>query len=92
MLTSLLPIAFGVLALLIGRWWAVLIPVATWTVLAGYLVVHDGWYGHGWGDFGVLLTLLSAVASLLAAAIGVGARGGIRRAFGGSRQRRRLRL
>lgn len=83
MLLWAVPAVFLVAGLVIGRWWVVLAAMATWTGLAVYLYVNNGWYGHGWGDFGVAITVIVATASVLGAALGVGVRyaaGGIARA------------
>jgi hypothetical protein len=69
-----LPLAFGAAGVVIGRWWVVLAALATWAGLAIYLVVNDGWYGHGWGEFGIAFHVISALATVAAASLGVGAR------------------
>lgn len=70
----ILPIAFVVAGVLIGRWWVVAGAVATWIGLAIYLYANNGWHGHGWGDFGVAFNMLSLAATVLGAALGVGVR------------------
>ena len=47
-----------------------------------FLIVNDGWYGAGWGDFGVEFNLLVAALSVLGAAAGVALRKGTREAHG----------
>jgi hypothetical protein len=64
----------GVLGFLIGRWWFLLAIAGIWLGLAVYLWENDGWYGHGWGDFGEVLTFAWALLTLLCGAIGVGVR------------------
>jgi hypothetical protein len=70
----LLPVAFFVFGLVAGRWWTVLAAIGMWGGIAVFLIVNDGWYGHGWGDGGILLNVIVAVLTVLAAAAGVGAR------------------
>ena len=67
-------VACGIVGLLIGRWRAILVPIVLWAGIAIFLVLNDGWYGDGWGDFGVALNVIAAFLSLLAAAVGVGVR------------------
>jgi hypothetical protein len=40
------------LAVIVGRWSFVGITVLLVGSIAAYLVVNDGWYGAGWGEFG----------------------------------------
>ena len=47
----LVPVAFFVFGLIAGRWWIVLAAIGVWVGIAAFLVVNDGWYGAGWGDF-----------------------------------------
>ena len=70
----LLPVAFFLLGLVVGRWWTVLAAIGVWAAIALFLVVNDGWHGAGWGDFGVLLNVIAAVLTVAGAAAGVGAR------------------
>ena len=70
----LLPVAFFVLGLIVGRWWTVLAAIAVWAGIAVFLIVNDGWHGAGWGDGGILLNVTVAVATVISAAAGVGAR------------------
>jgi hypothetical protein len=67
-----LPLVFALAGVLIGRWWVVLAALATWTFLAAYLYANDGWFGGGWGDFGIAFTMIAAAATVVGAAIGVG--------------------
>ena len=67
-------VACGLVGLLIGRWWALLVPVVLWAGIALFLLVNDGWYGAGWGDFGIALNVITAILSVLLAAAGVGLR------------------
>jgi hypothetical protein len=52
----------------------VLAAIGVWVGIAVFLVYNDGWYGAGWGDFGILLNVIVAVLTVLGAAAGVGAR------------------
>jgi hypothetical protein len=70
----MLPVAFFGLGLIVGRWWAVVAAVVAWGGIAAYLILNDGWHGAGWGDGGILLNVIVAVSTVLAAAAGVGAR------------------
>jgi hypothetical protein len=64
----------GVVGFVVGRWWLLLLGSVVWLGIAVFLVVNDGWYGHGWGDFGEALTVLWALATLLSATVGIVAR------------------
>jgi hypothetical protein len=69
----LLPIGFAILGALIGRWWVVFAALLTWLALAAFLFANDGWYGAGWGDFGIAFNVIAAIATVVGAAVGVGA-------------------
>jgi hypothetical protein len=71
-------VACGLIGLFVGRWWALLVPVVLWGGIALFLVINDGWYGAGWGDFGIALNVITAILSVLLAAAGVGLRGNMR--------------
>jgi len=66
--------ACGLLGLLVGRWWALIVPVMLWSAIALFLVINDGWYGAGWGDFGIASNVIAAALSVLLAAVGVALR------------------
>ena len=79
MLLFVLPAAFLVAGLAIGRWWVIAAALATWAGLAVYLYLNDvylndGWFGAGWGDFGIAFNVIAATATVLGAALGVGVR------------------
>ena len=74
MLLFVLPAAFLVAGLVIGRWWVVAAALATWIGLAMFLYVNDGWHGAGWGDFGIAFNVISAAVTVIGAAVGVGLR------------------
>jgi hypothetical protein len=57
---------------LIGRWWALLIPWNVWPIY--FLGVGMGLWGHGLGDGWQYGFLLVVAISLAAVAIGVGLR------------------
>jgi hypothetical protein len=78
------PIGFAIAGAVIGRLWVVLAAMVTWGALGIYLVANNGWYGHGWGEFGVAFNVIAAVATVLAAAVGVGVRRVATRTEGGS--------
>lgn len=84
MLLLVLPVGFLLAGLLIGRWWVVLSAVGTWIALAVYLYVNNGWYGAGWGDFGIAFNVMAAAATVAGAALGVT----VRRLSRGSRPAR----
>lgn len=65
-----------------GTWWFLIAPVVVSAGVTVFLVVNDGWYGAGWGDFGVEFNLLVAVLSVLGAAAGVALRKGTREVHG----------
>jgi hypothetical protein len=70
----LVPVAFFVLGLIAGRRWTVLAAIGVWAGIALFLVLNDGWSRAGCGDFGILLNVIVAALTVLAAAAGVGAR------------------
>jgi hypothetical protein len=74
MLLLALPIGFGIAGLLVGRWWVVIAAMAGWAILAAFLYFNNGWYGNGWGEFGVMFNVLAAAATIIAAAGGVAVR------------------
>jgi hypothetical protein len=79
-----LPVGFLVAGFAFGRWWVVFSAAATWIVLAVFLYVNDGWYGAGWGDFGIAFNVMAAVATVVGSAVGVG----LRQLSGGGRASR----
>ena len=83
-------VACGLIGLFVGRWWAILIPVVLWAGIALFLVINGGWYGAGWGDYGIALNVITAILSVLLAAAGVGLRASLR--SGPSRGSRRRSL
>lgn len=77
-------VACGAVGLLVGQWWALTVPVVLWSGIAVFLVINDGWYGAGWGDFGIAFNVTAAALSVLLAAAGVALRrGGIARRTAG---------
>jgi hypothetical protein len=54
-------------------------PAATWTGIAIFLRVNHGWYGHGWGDFAVTVTVFIACLTVLASALGPAMRAALHR-------------
>jgi hypothetical protein len=84
MLLLALPIGFGIAGFLIGRWWVVLAATATWLALAAFLYLNNGWFGAGWGDFGIAFNVIIAGATIIAAAVGVGVRRAATGVEGGS--------
>lgn len=72
MVLLILPIGFAILGAAIGRWWVVLAAFLTWLALGAFLVENNGWYGAGWGDFGIAFNVIAAIATVVAAAVGVG--------------------
>jgi hypothetical protein len=79
MVLLVLPTLFTVAGFLIGRWTVVAAALATWIALAVFLYANDGWYGAGWGDFGIAFNVLAAAATVVGAAVGVGLRSAARR-------------
>jgi hypothetical protein len=59
---------------LIGRWRFLLVVVGIWFGIAIFLRENNGWYGYGWGDSGILITVTWAFLTLGLAAVGVGVR------------------
>jgi hypothetical protein len=70
-LLPLLFFAFFALGAASRTWWSVSVPVVISAGVAVFLIANNGWYGAGWGDFGVELNLLAAALSVLGAAAGV---------------------
>lgn len=73
---ELLLVLFLLLGLFgLGVWFAewpyVLGLVALFLVVAIFLAVNDGWYGRGWGEFGIKFNLLVVALGLAAASAGV---------------------
>jgi hypothetical protein len=69
---SLIVLAASVaLAVLVGRWSSVAITVGVVGAITVYLVVNDGWYGNGWGEFGVAFNVVVGVLAIAAAVLGV---------------------
>lgn len=56
----------------LGAWRAAAALGAPLGLTAGFLVINDGWRGHGWGDFGVELNLAVAALMVVAAVLGGG--------------------
>ena len=71
LLPLLLFVGFFAFGAVFGTWWYLSVPVVVLAGAAVFLIANNGWYGAGWGDFGVELNLLAAALSLLAAAAGV---------------------
>ncbi len=74
MVLVVLPAAFVLAGLVIGRWWVVAFGLASRGGLAVFLDVNKGWYGHGWGDGGIAINMIAAAATVLGAVLGVGLR------------------
>ena len=63
----LFSLAFGPVGLLIGRWWAVGVPLLFWPLF--FLGLHQGWWGSGLGEtWGLALGLLMVFGAAAAAA------------------------
>lgn len=77
--------ACGVVGLVVGRWKALAVPLVVWCGLAVFLVLNDGWYGNGWGEYGVEWNVVVAAITVATTAIGVA----LRRAASPRRGRRR---
>ena len=67
-------VVFAVVAYAAGRWWIVAVAVATWSPSPCSSFANNGWYGHGWGDFGVTPTVIAGCLPVAPAALGVAAR------------------
>lgn len=70
----LAPLVFAVVAYVVGRWWIVALAVAACGGLTIFLIANNGWYGHGWADFGVSLNVIAGCLTVALAAPGVAAR------------------
>jgi hypothetical protein len=67
----LFPIAFLVIGVAVGRWWVVAAAVGVVGAVAFFLVLNDGWYGAGWGDFGIALNVVMGALTVVLAVVGV---------------------
>ncbi len=72
-------VAFVVVGLLVGRWWALIFPIALWCGLTIFLIANNGGYGHGWGDNGVAFIVIAAILSVVLTAVGVAVRRAVRK-------------
>ena len=72
-------VAPAILGFLIGRWRFLLVAIGVWIGIAIFLRENNGWYGAGWGDFGIELNVLWAVLTCLSAVVGIALRRGVRR-------------
>ena len=68
------PVLVAVLGYAVGRWWIVPVAATCCVGVAVLLVANNGWYGHGWGDFGVGLNVFVGCLTVAAAAVGVAMR------------------
>jgi hypothetical protein len=78
----LFPFLFLALGAAFGTWWFLIAPVVVSAGVTVFLIVNDGWYGAGWGDFGLEFNLLVAALSVLGAAAGVALRKSTREVHG----------
>jgi hypothetical protein len=67
-------IAFALAGFLIARWWLLVALVTSWVAIGVFLIANNGWYGHGWGEFGIAFNVMLAVGALLSAALGIAVR------------------
>ena len=65
-------VVVGLSGALIGRWWALLVPLDVWPIY--FLGLGMGWWGYGVGDGWQFGFLFVVAFSLVAVAIGVGIR------------------
>jgi len=65
-------VASAVIGYAVGRWWSVLVPVASLGVF--YAGLAAGWWGNGVGDGWKFAMALVLAGGVLAAALGVVAR------------------
>jgi hypothetical protein len=79
-LSLLVPLFTG---LLVGRWRFLFAVLGVWLGIAIFLRENNGWYGYGWGDGGIAITVGWAVLTFLLAVLGVG----LRKASSASRER-----
>ena len=76
LLSLAVPVTAG---FLIGRWRFLLVVVGIWLGIAIFLRENNGWYGAGWGDGGILITVTWAITTFVLAAFGVAVRKATRR-------------
>ena len=53
------------------RWTFVASTVMLCLAIAAFLWLNDGWYGAGWGDFGVAYNVIAGVSMVVGVALGV---------------------
>jgi hypothetical protein len=70
----LIPLAFLILGLAVGRWWFTVVPILFWVALGGFLLINNGWHGAGWGEFGVAWNVIMAVLTVVTTLSGVALR------------------
>ncbi|MGI8726896.1 MAG: hypothetical protein ACR2K6_04365 [Solirubrobacterales bacterium] len=63
-------IGFAVIGFVWSTWKAPLVVAATLALVAVFLVINDGWYGAGWGEFGIQLNLMFAASVQLGVTLG----------------------
>jgi hypothetical protein len=78
----LFPVLFLALGAAFGTWRFLIAPVVVSAGVAVFLILNNGWYGAGWGEFGVEANLLAAALSVLGAAAGVALRKAAREVSG----------
>ncbi len=61
-------IACVVVGVVLGRWWAIALPLAGWLVWG--VGIAQGWWGHGFGDT-PLLPFVYAFPGIVGAGLGV---------------------
>lgn len=69
-LLAIFVIGFAVIGFVWSTWKAPLVVVATLGSIAVFLVINDGWYGAGWGEFGVQGNLIFAALVQLGVILG----------------------
>jgi hypothetical protein len=69
---------FGLLGVLVRRWWVVSVAAVTWSAIAFFFGFWYRWSDDGWGEFGVPLVVFFASLTVVASAVGPAIRTGLR--------------
>lgn len=64
-------VPFVGLGAMVDRWRVVIGLLAAYGAIALFLLANNGWYGAGWGEFGVELNLIIAGLGLFGILLGV---------------------
>jgi hypothetical protein len=74
----LLIYGFGLLGIVVRRWWVVSLAAATWAGIGMFLGFKFRWSGAYWGEVGLALLIFFSSLTVLASAVGPAMRAGVR--------------